>query len=369
MEDGMDAMLRYAVIGVGLMGQEHCANLLALRKLGYAIEVVALADPHEPSSRAALHVVGSQWAPRVYTDFKQMLQTEQELDVVIVATPNFHHVHVLRYLLPQFPRLHVLCEKPMATTLDDCREIVQLCSARPGVFWIGLEYRYMPPIARLIELARAGTVGTVRQVAIREHRFPFLVKVNDWNRFSRNTGGTLVEKCCHFFDLMNEIAQDAPLSVYASGAQDVNHLDERYNGETPDILDNAFVVVNYSRGLRAMLDLCMFAEASQNQEEVCVVGDLGKLEAFLPSHELRTGLRGNHALSAVEVVHVRERAVTYAGHHYGSSQLEHMDLYQVIQTKQPARVGPHNGLLSVAMGIAAHLSITQQRVVRMAELL
>ena len=49
----------------------------------------------------------------------------------------------------------------------------------------------------------AGTAGDVKMVAIREHRFPFLDKVDNWNRFSRNTGGTLVEKCCHFFDLMN----------------------------------------------------------------------------------------------------------------------------------------------------------------------
>ena len=85
-------------------------------------------------------------------------------------------------------------------------------------------------------------------VAIREHRFPFLRKVGDWNRFSRNTGGTLVEKCCHFFDLMAHILDDEPMRVLASGDQDVNHLDERYDGETPDILDNAFVVVDFAGG-------------------------------------------------------------------------------------------------------------------------
>lgn len=55
--------------------------------------------------------------------------------------------------------------------------------------------------------------------------------MDNWNRFNRNSGGTLVEKCCHFFDLMNLILRAKPLRVLASGAQDVNHLDERYNGE------------------------------------------------------------------------------------------------------------------------------------------
>ncbi len=105
-------------------------------------------------------------------------------------------------------------------------------------------------------------------LAIREHRFPFLEKVGDWNRFARNTGGTLVEKCCHFFDLMNLISRQRPTVVYGSGGMDVNHLGERYDGEQPDILDNAYVVVDFAGGARGLLDLCMFAEHSTNEMEI-----------------------------------------------------------------------------------------------------
>jgi hypothetical protein len=45
----------------------------------------------------------------------------------------------------------------------------------------------------------------------------------------------------------------------------------------PDILDNAYVVVDYENGARGMLDLCMFAEGSRNEQEICVVGDRGKV--------------------------------------------------------------------------------------------
>ncbi len=45
----------------------------------------------------------------------------------------------------------------------------------------------------------------------------------------------------------------------------------------PDILDNAYVVVDYENGARGMLDLCMFAEGSRNEQEICVVGDIGKV--------------------------------------------------------------------------------------------
>ena len=90
--------------------------------------------------------------------------------------------------------------------------------------------------------ASTGAAGTVRMVAIREHRYPFLDKVGNWNRFRRNTGGTLVEKCCHFFDLMNQVMPGPPRRVMASGAQDVCYKDESYGGEQPDIIDNAFAI-------------------------------------------------------------------------------------------------------------------------------
>lgn len=82
-------------------------------------------------------------------------------------------------------------------------------------------------------------------LTIKEHRFPFLVKVENWNRFNEFTGGTLVEKCCHFFDLMRLIIQSDPIRVMASGNQDVNHKNEIINGKTPDILDNAFVIIDF----------------------------------------------------------------------------------------------------------------------------
>jgi myo-inositol 2-dehydrogenase/D-chiro-inositol 1-dehydrogenase len=119
-------------------------------------------------------------------------------------------------------------------------------------------------------------------ISIREHRFPFLKKVGDWNRFNQNTGGTLVEKCCHFFDLMRLIARAEPVRVYASGAADVNFRDERYDGRTPDILDNGFVVVDFDNGVRGMLELCMFAEGSRWQEAISVIGDSAKAEALVP---------------------------------------------------------------------------------------
>lgn len=356
--------LRYGIIGSGMMGIEHINNLLHVP----GAVVTAISDPHEGSRDWASAVLGAAdvgEGVRFFDDHRDLVDADV-CDVVVVASPNMTHVELLRDLLPT--DLHVLVEKPLCTTVPDCLEVLDAALDRRALIWVGLEYRYMPPVARLVRGVRDGEVGDVRMLAIREHRFPFLRKVGDWNRFNRNTGGTLVEKCCHFFDLMNLIIGDRPVRVMASGAQDVNHLEERYNGETPDILDNAFVLVEYAGGARAMLDLCMFAEASRYSEEISVVGEAGKLEAFLPSQEFIRGRRSD-GIGVVSAEIIENRNVAYEGFHHGSSFLEHLDLAGAIRSGAPAGVGLVDGLWSVAVGAAAQQSIAEQRPVLLDELL
>jgi predicted dehydrogenase len=168
---------------------------------------------------------------------------------------------------------------------------------------------------------------------------------------------------------MNQIVGSEPARVMASGAQDVNHLDEVYDGETPDILDNAYVIVDYSNGARALLDLSMFAEATYNQEEIVAVGDRGKVEAFIPEMLLRIGRRGEHYIGQAEQHHVVDPTIKFQGHHHGSSYLEHLDFIEACRSGSAASVDLGDGLLSVAMGVAAHKSIDEGRVVQMSEVL
>ena len=350
----------YGVIGVGMMGREHIANVNALP----GARVVAVADPHEPSLDLACAEADHE--VRRFADHRALLDAEV-CDVVVVATPNMTHRAVLEDIWGR--DVHVLVEKPLCTTVEDCRAVERAATDHPGLVWVGLEYRYMPSIARLIDEVRAGTVGELAMLSIREHRFPFLDKVGAWNRFNRNTGGTMVEKCCHFFDLMSVICDGRPARVMASGGQDVNHLDESVDGERPDILDNAFVIVDFDSGQRAALDLCMFAEATTNMEEVCAVGSAGKVEAFLPSGEVRVGRRAD-GWFAVQSEVASDDSVAYEGGHHGASFLEHRALVDHVRRGGGATpVSIADGLLSVAMGVAAHRSIDEQRAVMMDEVL
>ncbi len=353
------ATVRYGIVGTGMMGVEHIENIAHLD----GAVVTALADPHRPSLETATAAVGHEVA--VFDDHRDLLASGL-CDAVVVATPNHTHADIVCDVLVR--GLHVLVEKPLCTTIADCRRVLEVAADHPGVAWMGLEYRYMAPVARLVDEVRAGTVGRLRMLSIREHRFPFLDKVGAWNRFNANTGGTLVEKCCHFFDLMNLITGQRPVRVVASGGHDVNHLDETVDGRRPDILDNAYVIVEYP-GVRALLDLCMFAEATRNQEEIVAVGDAGKVEALIPDDLVRIGRRGEHHIGSVDEHRVRDDRIRHVGLHHGSSYLEHTEFLHAVRHGTAPRVTLDDGLWSVAVGVAAHRSIDEGRPVTVAEVL
>ncbi len=341
-----DHPLQIGLIGSGMMGFEHIRNIA----LQNDMHLRAIADPHPPSRKLGRKTARHEIAE--YEDARAMLDQE-ELDAVFIATPNFTHAAVLEEVLDR--PLHVLVEKPLCTTLEDCDRVVAAAAIRPHLTWVGMEYRYMPPVARLLDEVRGGHAGRLRMLAIREHRFPFLPKVGDWNRFNRNTGGTLVEKCCHFFDLMNLIVDARPTRVYASGGQDVNHLDERYDGETPDILDNAFVVVDYEGGARAMLDLCMFAEASRNEQEICATGDVGKVECFIPESKVVLGSREGRQIEDISIEVDAE--ILEAGFHHGATYYQQRAFLDAIHDPYAERIDASAGRLAVAIGCAAQRSI------------
>lgn len=356
--------VRYGIIGSGMMGHEHIRNIAMLE----GAKVVAVADPDPGMRDSAAKLAGQGTA--AFADYRALLAAGL-CDAFVVVTPNYHHVTVMRDLIDV--GRPVLCEKPLCTTVADCQEITRKAEAKGTPVWVAMEYRYMAPTARLLEEVRGGTVGRLRMLSIREHRYPFLAKVGDWNRFNEKTGGTLVEKCCHFFDLMRLVVGAEATRVYASGAMDVCFLDETYDGRRPDILDNAFVVVDFENGARAALDLCMFAEGSYWQETIAATGDLAKVETFMPpparftpdgterAAEIAISPRATQ-IERRETLHVDE-AIAAAGDHHGSTFIQHQRFLAMVRNEGTPEVTLQDGTKAVAIGAAAEESARTGRAV------
>lgn len=358
-------MLNYGLIGCGMMGQEHLQNIALLPEA----RVTALFDPDEIMLAKAKAMVPNA---KVYGSVWELLEAD-DLDCLVIASPNHLHISQIEEIAARRP-LPLLVEKPLYTDPGDAARVAEFAGRYPAPVWVAMEYRYMPPVAKLIEEARRAT-GGIRMLTIREHRFPFLQKVGNWNRFNRNSGGTLVEKCCHFFDLMRVILDDEPVRVTASAGQEVNHLDETFDGEVPDIWDTAYVIVDFAGGARAMLELCMYAEGARYQEEISAVGPDGKIEClvpgpgrFWPTHlgeppvpQVIVSPRHPKGPQAVEIP--VDPIILAAGDHNGSTFYQHVRFQRVVRGEGEIEVTLSDGAKAVAMGHAAQEAARTRSVV------
>jgi predicted dehydrogenase len=362
----------YGIIGCGMMGQEHLRNIALLDNT----RVSAIFEPH-----AGMVAECKKFAPDAqYVTSLEALLDVTDLDCILIASPNFRHLEQLEALAAKRP-LPVLVEKPLFTDHAHVARLEDFRANYPAPVWVAMEYRFMPPIAALLNEADDAT-GGVKMLTIREHRFPFLNKIDDWNRFNRFTGGTFVEKCCHFFDLMRLILKAEPIRVLASGAMDVNHKDQACGGETPDILDNGYVIVDFEGGARAMLELCMFAEGSRYQEEISAVGPNGKIEALVPGPgRFWPKHLGEPPIPQVIVSprdpkgpEVRDipvdPTILEAGDHNGSTFYQHRGFLELVRGERDTpEVSLQDGQLAVLMGMAAQLSMKEHRAVELRELM
>ncbi len=356
----MSKVIRYGMLGCGMMGLEHLRNIAMIE----GAKVTAIVEPDAKMQAEALKLVPEA---RMYQNIDELL-ADQGIEALVVVTPNYQHAEQLLTILSQTD-LPVLIEKPIVTRLEDVSRVKDAVDKHSAPVWVAMEYRYMPPIDQLRKRLEAGDVGDLKMLSVREHRFPFLAKVGDWNRFSRNTGGTLVEKCCHFFDLMRLLTRDEVLRVYASAGQDNNHLDELYDGETPDIIDNAYVIIDFKKGCRAVLDLNMFAEGSRYQEEVCVVGPKAKLECFVPGPGRfwpidtmgpapvpKLVLSGRNPVIRTESEVPVDEGILQAGDHNGSTYYQHLGFFKAVSEGANVDVTVDDGLRAVVIGLAAQHS-------------
>jgi myo-inositol 2-dehydrogenase / D-chiro-inositol 1-dehydrogenase len=341
-----------------MMGQEHLRNIALLPDA----EVAAIFEPDEAMRHAA-----TKLAPGAFlADSLESLLGQDSVNCLLIASPNRFHLRQLETVAAIRP-LPVLVEKPLFTSPADISRLAALRASYPQLLWVAMEYRYMPAVSRFIDMAEDAT-GGIAMLTIREHRYPFLDKVGAWNRFNRDTGGTMVEKCCHFFDLMRLITGSNPRRIAASGGQAENHLDERYSGATPDIWDHGYAIVEFEAGNRAMLELCMFAEGARYQDEITAVGPRGRIECHLPGpsrfwpQEL-----GDPPVARIIVSPRNPRGprtmeipvdpgLLEAGDHNGATFYQHRKFQRAVEGLQPVEVTLEDGWWAVAMGIAAQAS-------------
>ncbi|GLY16429.1 Gfo/Idh/MocA family oxidoreductase [Kineosporia rhizophila] len=225
---------RYAVVGTG-----HRAGMYIGALTGEHADVgriVAWCDPNP----ARIGYYDQQAGPGLpaYTpgDLERMIQ-EQAVETVIVTSPDVHHAGLVDRALRA--GADAVVEKPLTTTAEGCRLITDAVAETGRDVVMTFNYRYAPRNSSLREVIASGRIGTVTSI-----HFEWVLDTlhgadyfRRWHRDKANSGGLLVHKSSHHFDLVNWWLGDVPQRVYATGGLRFygdQAAQQRGLGERPD---------------------------------------------------------------------------------------------------------------------------------------
>ena len=211
---------RYAVVGTGGRSDMYICALAGEDYKEYA-ELVAFCDVNQGRMDYYNERIGKKFNhPPVPTylsqDFDRMI-AECKPDTVIVTTMDrTHHKYGCRAMELG---CDVISEKPMTTDAEKCQQIIDMQKKTGKHYTVTFNYRYSPRNTKIKELLKSGICGEITSV-----NFEWLLDTSHgadyfrrWHRNKRNSGGLMVHKATHHFDLVNWWLDSVPVTVYAMG--------------------------------------------------------------------------------------------------------------------------------------------------------
>lgn len=207
----MDKKRRFALVGTGNRGTTMWGRELLAGWRSF-VDLVAIADTNSLRAERARTMIASN-AP-IYGDVDRML-AETRPDLVIVCTPDDTHDDIVVRSLES--GADVITEKPMATTVEKIRRILDAERRTGRRVDVSFNYRFAPTAARIKEMLLAGEIGRVTSVDFHwyldtEHGADYFRR---WHAYTERSGSLFVHKATHHFDLLNWYLDSAPVTVSA----------------------------------------------------------------------------------------------------------------------------------------------------------
>ena len=234
------AKLRGAVIGYGFIsGKGHIPAYLERAKKTGDVEIVAVADICESRRDHAQQALPGA---RIYSDYQALLNSEADrLDFVDISTPPCDHATIAHAAFDK--GLHVLCEKPLTTTLEEAQSLLDHARRARRVLFPCHNYKHAPVVRAIREIIDSGKIGKVRSLTLNTYRNTHAKGVTEWKtnwrRMKKYSGGGIaMDHGSHTFYLTFDwmgsyptavTAKMSNLSATASASGDADRFDNEDN--------------------------------------------------------------------------------------------------------------------------------------------
>ncbi len=183
--------IRLGLIGCGGMMKTHAK---AVDQCTEQLQITAVCDIIRERAEVVAEVLDS---PFITTDYKEMVD---HVDAVLVALP--HDLHYECGLFFARHKKHVLMEKPLCNTEEECLRLIEVCEEEGVTLMCAYPVRHWPGIVKLKELVDSGDYGNVIMMSIWTEQLTKAEDECDWTRTARIGGGQLFSHGCHYIDLL-----------------------------------------------------------------------------------------------------------------------------------------------------------------------
>lgn len=231
---------RLGIIGTGSRGQYHIHNI---KNIPYA-EITAICDIFPAHLDEAKELCPDA---KTYTDYRHLLD-DKEIDGVVIATPLGCHASITLDAIDAGK--HVFCEKAMALTLDQCREVYDKYRDTDNVLYYCMQRMYDPKYIKGVQMIKDGLIGDV--VAMRCHWFrnadwrrpvpsPEHERLINWRLYKEHSGGLMTELASHQLEVCSWVTGKMPVKITGMG-------DIVYWKDDREVYDSVNVIYKYGDG-------------------------------------------------------------------------------------------------------------------------
>jgi myo-inositol 2-dehydrogenase/D-chiro-inositol 1-dehydrogenase len=346
----MPQPVRFALAGFGAWGRCHAQSIA----MNSAAKLVAIAAPSD-SSRAEAQQLYPE--AQVFSDARAMID-HGDFDLVDIVTPS--HTHRELAVAAMDRGKHVLLEKPMAITLEDCRAIVAASQRNQVQLAVGHELRLSSQWGEIKSIIDRGLIGQPQYVLVELSRKPYRLGASGWRYDAERVGSWVLEEPIHFFDLARWYLSGSgnPVELYAYG----NSRDPA----RPQLFDNFSAMFRYANGSYAVVSQTL--AAFEHHQTVKVSGTKGALWAGWSGALDRT-LEPSYFLKVFDGEQLEEVQIQKHSGEVFELREEIDRCVRMVREGVPPIASGQDGLWSAGLCLLAEESIRQRKPLPVADLL
>ena len=333
--------INVALAGLGRIGKIHLRNL---SRNFPEIKVIAVMDVFDESKTIATEFN----VPVFVKDFDELIAVEG-VDAVVICSPTDTHADYV--VKAAKAGKHIFCEKPLDLSLERVKEVLAIVEECGVKLMLGFNRRFDPEFKKIRQLVVNDAIGDVQIVKITS-RDPGPPPVS----YVKVSGGMFLDMTIHDFDMARYIAGKQVKEVYAKAAVKI----DPEIGQAGDV-DTAIITLTFDDDSMAVIDNCRKAVYGYDQR-LEVFGSKGMAQAdnnFPNNHKLYTGT----GVSGDLPLHF------FLERYDASYNQEIREFIDALVTGGEMPVDGTDGLLSIAIGLAAKKSVAENRPVKVTEIL